>query len=905
MAWAPTRLDLYTLPQANGSDPSPWNVQLAAHEPRHQVQLQQGSRKYFKVFNVLTGQLWNPVAYQVFLGMALGEGDAVTAETGLAAGTRARTADFLNYYQVALDQGDYRNWFRWRYGSYKHYTPDHYTVGYLTVAGSRMITGNPSIMHESAQNASKKPWLLSSTFRHTLRQNGHRFKDTFRAILDSVNGQWRQSALERAPFVPMEQITPDEAFPVEYSNPQWIDGALYSIREGYLIPQELVCIRNGKIRHLRYLQNQDNLNSDPENKRLYWSERRVDVRWKMKGTSVVVRYDIDTGKEYTLTSGTLYYNPNPSNDGERLAVVEYGPDGRHAVAALSSEDGSLLRRFPAPAGVQPEEVAWMGEDIYASAVCLGGYALYRIGPDGSWTQLLAPSAQKLSNFGSDGDCVEWVSDRTGVNELYHFYPADGRLVQLTSTRYGTMDHSSDGEYLYSASQTLKGMHLFRTRVSALQEREVEYADVAAYPLADFITAQEQALGPAPDLSQSVPMSAPKRYYKLAHPLRLHSWLPLYVNYDAVKEGSMDFSYETASIGVSGYFQNTLGTLSGMVGYSLHRSPDNRSNWRNSLHAKLVYTGLYPVLEASLDLGDQDARQYYVNAFTNNGNTTLGTGGFLKSVPLVTGSLRAYIPLSWRRRGVNFGFIPQLNYSLSNNWLATEPIQWEAPLRFEKLPSRYALVGVGGETNVLMQRVSASVRGYAILSKADNNIFPRLGIGAEVGASVRPGLGQIFTPNVYAYLYGYLPGIWRTQGLKLTGLVQRQLTPRGQYLGEMSANTLPRGFDAGARSAVAQTSPLQWRVTADYAIPIYVGDINIPGIAYITHFVLTPHADYTGLSAGSNLWSAGADLTAELAKLILPFDSSIGVSFSYLGGSWYKNTGQEKPWSVEMIFSMDF
>ncbi len=42
----------------------------------------------------------------------------------------------------------------------------------------------------------------------------------------------------------------------------------------------------------------------------------------------------------------------------------------------------------------------------------------------------------------------------------------------------------------------------------------------------------------------------------------------------------------------------------------------------------------------------------------------------------------------------------------------------------------------------------------------------------------------------------------------------------------------------------------------------------------------------GLSGG-NLWSA------------------LGVSFSYLGGTFYANTGQERPWSVELIFGMDF
>jgi hypothetical protein len=98
--------------------------------------------------------------------------------------------------------------------------------------------------------------------------------------------------------------------------------------------------------------------------------------------------------------------------------------------------------------------------------------------------------------------------------------------------------------------------------------------------------------------------------------------------------------------------------------------------------------------------------------------------------------------------------------------------------------------------------------------------------------------------------------------------------------------------------------MQWKVPADYAIPIYVGDWSIPGVAHIRNFVLTPHGDYTGLS-GNNLWSVGADFTAELTKLILPFNSSLGVSVNYLGGTFYARTGQERRWSVELIFGMDF
>ena len=369
---------------------------------------------------------------------------------------------------------------------------------------------------------------------------------------------------------------------------------------------------------------------------------------------------------------------------------------------------------------------------------------------------------------------------------------------------------------------------------------------------------------------------------------------------------MDLSYNTASIGLTVFFQNSLGTLYGMLGYSLHRSPDNRANWRNALHAKLVYAGQYPVFEASLDLGDRSARQYFLNRFSEAGEM-LGqnTGYSLRKAPLVDASLRVYVPLSWKKYGVNYGFIPQVRYSVTNNRLFTDPVQWEAPVRFEGLPSHYRLAGVGSDASVLMQRISASARGYVTLPHMENQIYPRLGIGAEVGASFRPGLDKVFTPSVYAYLYGYLPGFWRTQGLRLTAMFQHQLTPADKlYFGELGANIVPRGFDSYALQAVAQASPMQWKVTADYAIPIYVGDWYIPGVAHIRNFVLTPHGDYMGLSGG-NLWSAGADFTAELSKLILPFNSSLGVSFSYLGGTFYANTGQERPWSVELIFGMDF
>ena len=105
-------------------------------------------------------------------------------------------------------------------------------------------------------------------------------------------------------------------------------------------------------------------------------------------------------------------------------------------------------------------------------------------------------------------------------------------------------------------------------------------------------------------------------------------------------------------------------------------------------------------------------------------------------------------------------------------------------------------------------------------------------------------------------------------------------------------------------------PWQGRLTADYAIPVYVGDLSfLSPVAYISHFLLTPHCDVTFFGAG-NLVSAGATFAAQLKNILwAPFDGSFGVTASFNGGSAYdvlKNTGTEIDgrWHVGLVFSMD-
>ena len=908
VGWAPSRMDLYTHPEFYGSEPTSWTTMLASHEPRHQAQLQFGQRGVIPWF---TGQMWAPVYWQLYLEQALGEGDAVAAETGLAPGTRARTNEFLNFYRVSLDHGDYRNWDRWRYGSFKHFTPDHYALGYVTIAGARSLYNDPQIVREALDLSWKKPWYFApyNTRKIISQHAGKPFKEAFRDILDHFNETWQASADARGPFMPAEPLTPDASYGLCFSSPQWgNDGVLYALRESYLRPMELVAInpttRKAK-RLASFASHTSYLVYEPVKHRLYWSETIPDPRWSLSGTSILRYYDIATGCMHDVTHGTRLYNPQCSPDGIHLAAIEHRVNGETALVEVDIETGEILHRWPMHGGIQLTDPIWADDGFYAFGVSDGGYGLYKLEADGKWKTVLEPSHQKIGNPGAGEGCLEWESDRTGVNEMYRFYPEEGRLLQLTSSRYGGVDYAWEEDYICYNVPVKEGFRIFRTPISALEPREVEYSDVCSYPIEDRLTAQEKALGAEPDRQADVPMTAPRRYHKLAHPLRLHSWLPFYVNYDAVKEGSMDFSYETASLGLSGYFQNTLGTFSGMVGYAIHPDPDTPQHWRSALHLKMVYTGLYPVIEAQMDLGDENARLYLPSTHQDGNVTTYRLQALEQERPLLSASARAYIPLKYTRGGIHYGVTPQVRYSVSNNVFARSPLSYAVARRFEGLPALSVLSApIESLSGPLMQHLAASVRGYVMASRADSQTYPRWGLGLEAGIGLRPGLTGYYAPNLYGYAYGYLPGITRAQGLKWTLTGQKKLGDA--LIGDLYASVVPRGYGSRASALVGQNFASQWRVTADYGIPIYVGDISIPAVAYIKNFLLTLHADYMGTTGGYNLWSAGADLSASLARLLfLPFDASIGVSVSYLGGSLYTHTGQGRPWDVSLIFGVDF
>ncbi|MBQ8838427.1 MAG: hypothetical protein IJ005_03815 [Bacteroidales bacterium] len=928
VAWAPKRMDLFTVPSAYEPEPMPWHTMLSVHESRHVTQMQFGMTSAMRPVYLIFGEMWNILASLLYPGLSNIEGDAVIAETALTASGRGRTADFLNYYKVAFDNGDFRRWDQWRLGSQRRYAPDHYALGYLTIGGFRYLYDCPMFMSEAYHLSARRPYNLGAFYTTTRRLTGHKYEEAFQEVCRTMHGIWQSETEARAPFIVSEAVTAEPRLYTDYYGFTFLGNRLYAIKKGHLNTPVVVRVdENGKEEMVsRFAYQTSRLEADERSGGLLWSETLPDKRWTMKADSRLRYMDADGGRKHSLTSDEkLLFNPvsgaglrNGFADGEMAAAsggelpeemvlsVRYRQEGGSSIVICGREDGGEVAEIAAPDSLQLVEAVRTGLYIYVSAISEGGYGIYRY--DGmQWAAVLGPEPVKIRDLRCFGGEVVFSCDRTGSNEFYHFDPASGVLRQKTSLRYGGEDfvYSPDGRYLYYSAQTLTGKRIFRTPADSLLDRCADFGQKHRWVLAEKLVRQEREIAQAEGYAAAVTpveaeISKPRRYRKAANMFNLHSWAPVYVNVDNIMSMSFDHVWQAASLGATGIMQNALATAVGEFGYSAHKDPYDLSKWRHSGHARFTYSGLYPVFEVAVNVNDRGVRQWKPQVLLSDEGTKIGLYSYVMDCPYVEGRLSMYIPFDFSSGGWYKGLIPRLSYSLSNDRFDTGTAILEG---FDVLvPSAggnvdmaagYSFAGFAKGHNMLRQTVSGSLRGYAVLGTPNSAVYPRWGGGVEVGAYGNLESADFLSPMGYAYAYGYIPGFMDTHGVKLSATHQIKLgnAPFGQAL----ADVLPRGLSSNSTllSWLSIRNDNMTKATFDYAFPIYIGDVAIGGNFFsIKRIVVNPHFDYTFVGR-RGLWSAGAELILDMHSILtLEWPCSFGVTYSYNGGSGFDRFAAE-------------
>ncbi len=936
VTWAPRRMDIQTVNDAYSPTPFPWVKHLAIHEGRHAADLQFSSYGWLKVFHFFFGEMADGAFAGIYPGLPFLEGNAVVAETALTSSGRGRQASFLNYFMPAFDCGDYRDYWQWVYGSLNSYAPDYYRAGYILTAGTRVFFDDPLLTDRYYSRVIGKGGFMA--LKKTIYEaSGADLKATFAMNEMKLHELWDREAAERAPFMPSVQATPRPRIHTEYSNPIGsISNGLFAVKSGLADAPSLVRIgSDGRESRVRaFTGNSTTLNYDPERNRIWWTEHVPNWRWTMKSDSQVRYADAgDPKKIRTFLKGGKYYNAQPSPDGGRISVTEYPNEGGSRLLVLDVDSKEVLESYPAPDSLQFTESAWTSDGLFVLGLSDGGIGIYRLAgrlPSGkaSLKKILSPEPVEMDSFKAwpGGHDLMFACDRTGVKELYRLDPDSGEVFQITSTRYGiehpSFNASKDSLYYcsYAASDDpesyRQGRMVYATAVADLPVRKVDFGDIHRYWVADRLSEQERMLAGdewgGPDTLE-VEFSEPARYSKIRFP-HIHSWAPVYFNYDSIEDFSSDEIYKTVSAGATALFQNLRGDGYGFLGYSWHN--------RNSLHFQYTYAGLVPYFELSVDWGDRN--RYLIQRYSIAGSgssRSVSTRANITGTPYLHTTINAYVPISLNSGGLSKGIIPQLEYSFTNDRYNDAIILAKRDQESGKLVKEGTL---GEDSNAYFSTLTASVRGYVMRKTAPSQVYPSLGIGVEFGYRVRPGNTQAYDSRAYAYVYGYLPGLSKKQGIRLsfTGEVSAKKSEYGYT--DATVSTVPRGFsDSNLSSVYSRLCPYRIRATFDYAIPFLSLDWSgLCPLAYVKNLEARPFFDYSWQKysirelygttssnlSSSSMFSVGTDLEVVLGNLLwLPYECKAGIRIACNGwSSSLEHSGISglNRWYIGGLFSID-
>ncbi|MBO4268015.1 MAG: hypothetical protein J5869_01440 [Bacteroidaceae bacterium] len=914
---APRRIEMFTFSDPYSSlPPISWETLVSIHESRHAAQSQFAATGFWKGFRKVFGEASMLLVDNLHLNPALAEGDAVVAETALTSSGRGRTADFLSYYRMAFDNGDMRNWYRWRYGSQKYYTPDLYRVGYMTVAGTRYLYDAPMFMSDYLYKISF-PFrfnAMSSTMR---KYSGKRFSNTWADITSVFASVWKADDRERGPFQEITPVVMDDAeyYPVYSGTVETAGGSLLAVRNALDKASELVeILPDGTVRTIRPFKADSKLVYSALTGCIYWSEAVPDMRWEMYQSSPVRMMRVGDKKISDLTSGGRYVNPTVSDDGRYLAAVEYLVEGGCRIVLLDLSEGREIRSITAGSRLQVNEVAFTGSDILFTGVDDDGMGLYLT--DFTSVRTLEEAVPfKVHDLISRDGVVYFTSDKNGTEEIYSYTPGNGQggvLKQLTNTRYGVSGPFFRDDRLCFIAMLPQG------RVPSFSSvpfgKEVSYSDHATYPIADKLTEQESL---CPDNIKRYLVFSPARYSKEAHFLNFHSWIPIYYSMDGITGSMTGFANEVASLGFKAFFQNPTSTVSGSLGISLNTDPfevnyqldddapegTGYENLKLALHGRVDYTGLFPVFSFAFDAGSRNSVNTVMGIDLDDG---LDYPASVKSSsPFMGGSMTVSLPFNFSSSGWERYLTPFASVLASNDKLGEgyRAIRWNDKNHMYE-PSKQVKDGLHSHV-----RYAAGITGSIERPVPSSGVYPRLGIGGGVQYSGNP-----FTRAFYASLYGYLPGMTTVQGLKLSASMQSRKASSGNTPADVwafeSFDMAPRGLiGSSAESILKHYYRNTYKIGFDYAMPVLPVDLSLGHYVYMRNMELIPFCDYMVAEkerSDGYLYSAGADLLFRFEKFLFVNNTmKVGLRYSYNGGSLFHDMGLEEPNSIGLVTGLTF
>lgn len=818
-----------------------WYYLLGVHEYRHIVQQAAINKNFTKFLSVVFGQTGQLMGrYSIPYWFA--EGDAICTETALSHGGRGRIPQFEMPFRTMLLNEQIMNYDKAKFGSYKHFVPNFYNLGYVLTSQARVSIG-PDIWDKTINHTSKISFWPYAFSRALKKHSGFNEKQLYNKMMKELKEKWSSefSKIETRD-VDIINLAGKDSW-TRYTEVNYIDENTFLAKKVSLksdITAFYTIDRNGIETKIKAT---DAGLISASGSKVVWSRTIPDLRWQVRSYSDVILFDIYANEEKRLTRKQKYFAPAISHDGSKIAVIEYDTKMHSKLIILDSNTGDILKSFDNSENDYLRTPSWNSEDnkiVYTNSNETGT-ALSILNIETNDVDTIIDYTDE--NIGRPVFWKNYILYNSPYNGIGNIYAVDintKQRYQITSVKFGAYNPKVYKNKLTFINYSLEGYDIAEIDLS--EENFIPIETIKKYRFTTAETLQKQEQGKVvlhPDFIPNKQYEI-KKYKRLRHAFNIHSW-GISTEYPSsyVLDDLANFRPE---VGFNIYTANMLNTVysSINIGYDL-----NEETFSSGI--SVIFSKYYP--EISVSGG------WYERYRT----TELGVDDWIEW-KAETG---INIPLNFSRgiyfRGADIG----VKYSFT---------KIDDKLR----SARYTSEFTGGEHHSIRYTASA----FNFRKQANQDINPKYGQFVYITYSDIPGDQTYEGFQLSAYTSLYFPSLFKHHSINLRAGYEKQ---RDVYDQDIYLFSTPQSF---ARGYNFPANDELYSLKLNYSMPIWYPDLNIGPFIYFKRlrgnlFYDLASFNVLGYSHWVNQQSAGLELFIETYLLRLGEPIEIGSRVSYL------------------------
>jgi hypothetical protein len=834
VAVAPRRMELITTPASDSYSQEHFE-QLVLHEFRHVVQVDKLNQGLTRAMEFILGEQAQGAVAGMMPFWFL-EGDAVDAETVLSNSGRGRQPSFERGIKaILLEKNETYSYEKSYYGSYKDFVPNHYAYGYQMIAHARNKYGN-DIWTKMVDYTARNPYTIYPFYFGLKKYTGLSKSKLYNETIQNLKSYWTEQADYRSLTdyqILNKRITKDFT---SYQFPALINNDLvFALKSGIDQTDQFVVIdRQGREKKIYTPGYIDPANISVSGNLIVWTEYKSNERWENESYAILKTYNLASGKGKTISRHSRYFAPEISQDAKKIVATEVSLLNEYALVILDPDNGEIIKKISSPGNEFLQYPIWGkdGERIFVTSMGSEGKSIksYNL-VTGDWEILFNPVFDDIAELSAGEKFLLFRGTFSGIDNIYALDLSNAGCYQVTSSKTGAYYpyfSANDDKILYS-NYTSQGFDIAETGfdVNHLEAIELETVN------------NEQLYRPSKNADSLQMKYQEKKYSKIGHLLKVHSWAPFYYDYE-----NPDIENPSISPGVTILSQNLLNTAYTTLGYE-YRDHDHY------IHASFIYRGFYPVFRLSYDFG---------------------------GMPFVAGPAEGYNKPDWVLTNMNWN----LKVYLPLNLTSGKYIIGLQPSAESKFSRSYLWYDNPAGYRTGLTFLNYRLYEYCYLRTSKRDILPHLGQVTDINFIHAPFNPTQVGSEIALNEILYLPGFMQHHTIRLNAGFLYQKTEKYMLNNLISA---PRGYEPIRSDAFV-------KLTADYVFPIIYPDLNIWHLLYLKRIkaalfydhgkgfdVIVPSGN-TYIRKDLKFRSLGIEMTSDfhLAHIIFPFDT--GVRFSY-------------------------